>query len=85
VTSRLIPAHRGFGLSLAEIRPLFEQKTGARDLDPGTFAQRLEDRIERYAQRWTTKMTEHLADPPRFDDVVRIVRRHLRGAGLLDP
>ncbi|MHB1536567.1 MAG: hypothetical protein ACYC1D_18535 [Acidimicrobiales bacterium] len=25
-----------------------------------------------------------LADPPRFDDVVRVVRRHLWGAGLID-
>lgn len=24
-----------------------------------------------------------LADPPRFDDVVRVVRRHLRGTGLI--
>jgi hypothetical protein len=29
-------------------------------------------------------MGEHLADPPRFDDVVRVVRRQLRKAGLLD-
>jgi hypothetical protein len=29
-------------------------------------------------------MSQHLADPPPFDNVVRIVRRHLRGAELLD-
>ena len=29
-------------------------------------------------------MSEHLADPPRFEDVVRVVRRHLRKARLLD-
>ena len=28
-------------------------------------------------------MTEHVADRPRFDDVVRSVRRNLRAAGLL--
>jgi hypothetical protein len=28
-------------------------------------------------------MPEHLSDPPRFDDVVRLVRRHLRAANLL--
>ena len=71
-------------LSLAEVRPLFERKTRAKNLDPGTFAQRFEDRVERYDQRWSTEMSEHLADPPRFDDVVRVVRRQLRKAGLLD-
>ncbi len=59
-------------------------KARAKNLDPGTFAQRFEDRVERYGQRWSTEMGEHLADPPRFDDVVRVVRRQLRKAGLLD-
>jgi uncharacterized protein len=72
------------GLSLAETRPLFERKARAKNLEPGTFAQRFEDRAERYAQRWDTEMNEHLAGPPRFDDLVRVVRRHLRKAGLLD-
>lgn len=71
-------------LSLAEVRPLYERKARAKNLDPGTFAQRFEDRVERYDQRWSTEMSEHLADPPRFDDVLRIVRRQLRKAGLLD-
>lgn len=71
-------------LSLAEVRPLFARKARAKNLDPGTFAQRFEDRVERYGQRWSTEMGEHLADPPRFDDVVRVVRRQLRKAGLLD-
>lgn len=72
------------GLSLAEVRPLFERKARAKNLDPGTVAQRFEDRVERYGQRWSTEMSEHLADPTRFDDVVRVVRRHLRAAGLFD-
>jgi hypothetical protein len=28
-------------------------------------------------------MSDHLAEPPQFDDVVRVVRRHLRAAELL--
>jgi hypothetical protein len=28
-------------------------------------------------------MSEHIADPPRFDNVVRVVRRHLRSATLI--
>jgi predicted nucleotidyltransferase component of viral defense system len=71
------------GLSLAEVRPLFEHKAQAKSLDPSAFAQRFEDRIERYGQRWNTEMSEHLADPPLFDDIVRVLRRHLRKAGLL--
>jgi uncharacterized protein len=73
------------GVSVAEIRPLFERKARSKGLDPNSFRDRFEDRIERYKRRWTDEMGEHLADPPRFDDVVRIVRRHLRGAELLDP
>ena len=72
------------GLSLAEVRPLFERKARAKTIDPATFAPRFEDRVDRYRRRWSTEMSEHLAHPPRFDDVVRVVRRHLRKAGLLD-
>jgi hypothetical protein len=28
-------------------------------------------------------MSDHLRDPPRIDDVIWVVRRHLRGAGLV--
>ena len=48
------------------------------------YQQRLEDRIERYRQRWDSEIGGHMADPPRFDDVLRAVRRQLRAAGLLD-
>jgi predicted nucleotidyltransferase component of viral defense system len=71
-------------LSLAEIRPLFERKARAKGLDPNSFRDRFEDRIERYKRRWNNEMSEHLADPPRFDEVARVVRRHLRSAALLD-
>lgn len=71
------------GLSLAEVRSLFERKAHAKNLDPSIFAERFEDRVERYGQRWNGEMSEHLLEPPRFDDVVRVVRRHLRRAELL--
>lgn len=70
-------------LSLAEIRPLFETKTRAKDIDPEIFAERFADRIGRYSPRWDKEMGEHVADPPRFEEVVRSVRRHLRAADLL--
>ncbi len=69
-------------VSLADVRPLFERKAAAKGVDPGTFAGRLEDRLPRYKVRWVNEMSEHLRDPPRIDDVIRVVRRHLRGAGL---
>jgi uncharacterized protein len=72
------------GLSLADIRPLFERKARAKSLDPSAFAERFDDVIQRYGQRWSTEMSEHLANPPRFDDVASVVRRHLRAAGLLE-
>ena len=71
------------GVSLVEVRPLFEQKATAKGLDPATFADKFTDRIDRYKGRWSREMSDHLAEPPRFDDVVRAVRRHLRSAGLL--
>jgi len=71
-------------VSPAEIRPLFERKAEAKSLDPTAFPERFEDRLGKYKTRWDDEMTQHLADPPRFDGVVRVVRRHLRGGGYLD-
>ena len=71
------------GVDFAEVRPLFERKTEAKGIDPASFEERFEDRLDRYKFRWEKEMPEHVADPPRFDDVVRVVRRHLRGTGLI--
>jgi hypothetical protein len=71
------------GASLNEVRPLFEQKATAKGLDPATFADKFADRVERYKSRWSQEMSDHLAEPPQFDNVVRVVRRHLRTAELL--
>jgi uncharacterized protein len=72
------------GVNLADVQPLFRRKAETKGLDPASFRERFEDRVARYKSRWSTEMTEHLGDVPRFDDVVRIVRRHLRNAGMLD-
>ena len=71
-------------VSLTEIGPLFERKTVSKGLDPDTFRDRFEDRIERYKRRWNDEMRNHVAAPPHFADVVRVVRRQLRDAELLD-
>ena len=72
------------GVSVADIRGLFERKAEAKNIDPSQLRSRFEDRVGRYRQQWATEMPEHVPDPPRFDDVIRVVRRHLRRAGLLD-
>jgi Nucleotidyl transferase AbiEii toxin, Type IV TA system len=42
-------------VSPAEIRPLFERKARARNIEPRTFADRFEDRVERYMKRWVRR------------------------------
>ena len=71
------------GVRLADIRPLFEHKAETKGLDPGSFAARFEDRAERYKRSWDAEMAVHLAAPPRFGDVIRVVRKHMRAAELL--
>jgi predicted nucleotidyltransferase component of viral defense system len=70
-------------VSFAEVRPLFERKAEAKGLDPAAFPDKFGDRLDRYRQRWEREMSEHVAPVPRFDDVVRVVRRHLRNAGMV--
>jgi len=71
------------GVSLTDVRPCFERKAEAKGIDPASFDDRFQDRLDRYRRRWDTEMSEHIADPPRFDDVVRVVRRHLRSALMI--
>ncbi len=71
------------GVDFSEIRPLFERKSVARGIDPVSFGDRFNERLGRYRSRWINEMSEHVTDPPRFDDVVRVVRRHLRGAEMV--
>ena len=49
----------------------------------GHFESWFEDRVDRYKDRWDREMREHLADPPRLEDVVRIVSRRLRAANMI--
>lgn len=55
------------GVHLRSIRPLFEAKCRAKSIDAGTFGDRFADRVGRYRPRWTTEMSEHIAEIPRFD------------------
>jgi hypothetical protein len=72
------------GVHLTDVRLPFERKARAKNLDPGIFRQRFEDRLPQYKKRWSDEMSDHLPyDPPDFDGVVRVVRRNLRAADLL--
>jgi len=68
---------------LTDIRGLFESKSRIKGLDPASFAEKFDDRVDRYKDRWDREMREYVAEPPRLEDVVRIVRRRLRAAGLI--
>jgi predicted nucleotidyltransferase component of viral defense system len=70
-------------VDLSDIRGLFESKSRIKGLDPATFAEKFGDRVDRYKDRWDREMREHLADPPRLEEVVRVVRRRLRAADLI--
>jgi uncharacterized protein len=73
----------GMGVQLAEVRPVFEAKARTKGIDPATFADRFEQRLPQYKDRWVSEISEHLPDPPDVDAVIRVVRRSLRQAGLL--
>jgi predicted nucleotidyltransferase component of viral defense system len=70
-------------VDLRDLTGLFHSKARARSIDPALFPARFQARTERYEERWEREMREHLKDPPRFDDVLRVVRRHLRQAELI--
>ena len=72
------------GVAFEEVAPLFERKAERNGIDPRSFAGRFEHRCEKCRKNWAKETSAHLGHPPRFEDVERIVRRHLRRAGLLD-
>jgi predicted nucleotidyltransferase component of viral defense system len=70
-------------VDLREVTELFHSKARAKSIDPALFPTRFEERTEKYEERWEREMGEHLMDPPRFDNVLRVVRRNLRQAALI--
>lgn len=70
-------------VDLRELTGLFHSKARAKSIDPALFPTRFEERTGKYEERWEREMREHLMDPPRFDDVLRVVRRNLRQAALI--
>ncbi len=61
---------------------LFCRKATHRGLDPATFAEKFEKRVQDYKKHWK-ELEQYLGEVPHFDEVERNVRRTLRKAGLL--
>jgi uncharacterized protein len=73
--------HRLFvreGIEVDMVWPLFEEKTRAKNLDPGRFSERLSAREPQYRRRWERELADLEPDVPPFDEVIRQLRRALR-------
>jgi predicted nucleotidyltransferase component of viral defense system len=69
----------GQHVELWEVWPSLERKARHRHVDPALFSERLEQRLPSYERLWEQEMAEHVTgEPPPFDTVSRVVRRHLR-------
>ncbi|MGA3123469.1 MAG: nucleotidyl transferase AbiEii/AbiGii toxin family protein [Polyangiaceae bacterium] len=68
---------------LAAAADLFRKKAAHRKLDPATFAEKFEKRVEDYGSHWEDELSQYLGEVPHFDAVERNVRRQLRKADLL--
>jgi predicted nucleotidyltransferase component of viral defense system len=67
------------GIRADDVWDLFERKTRHKQIDPGLFPTRFEDRLTRYRRLWERELQEHVPDdPPPFDATARAVRRALR-------
>lgn len=51
-------------VDLGEVRELFESKARIKRLDPARFADKFQERVLLFKDRWDREMREHLADPP---------------------
>jgi uncharacterized protein len=62
---------------------LFRRKATHRKLDPATFAEKFEKRVQDYKNHWEEELEQYLGEVPHFDEVERNVRRALRKAALI--
>jgi len=62
---------------------LFRRKATHRALDPATFAEKFEKRVQDYKKHWEEELEQYLGEVPHFDEVDRNVRRALREAALI--
>jgi predicted nucleotidyltransferase component of viral defense system len=62
---------------------LFRRKATHRGVDPASFAEKFEKRVQDYKGHWDEELEQYLGNVPHFDGVERNVRRALRKAGLI--
>jgi predicted nucleotidyltransferase component of viral defense system len=62
---------------------LFRRKATHRGLNPATFAEKFERRVQDYKDNWNEELEQYLSEVPHFDGVERNIRRGLRKAGLI--
>jgi predicted nucleotidyltransferase component of viral defense system len=62
---------------------LFRRKATHRGLDPATFREKFEKRVQDYKSHWDEELQQYLGQVPHFDEVERNVRRILRKAALI--
>jgi predicted nucleotidyltransferase component of viral defense system len=65
------------------IADLFRKKAKHRGLEPATFAEKFEKRVQDYRKHWNQELEQYLGDVPHFQEIERSVRRALRKAELL--
>lgn len=71
-------------VDLADVRELYDRKARTKGIDPAIFAQRFNERLPQYKRRWRQEMNQHLPhDLVDFDQVIRVVSRHLRRSDLV--
>lgn len=74
--------HRLFvreGVDVEIVWPLFEEKARSKNLDPDRFNERLLTREPQYRRRWEQELSDLEPDVAQFEEVIRQLRRALRG------
>jgi hypothetical protein len=56
----------------------FRAKCESKEIDPAIFHKKLEQRLPQYKGRWKASMADQIRDLPDFDQVVRMIMRHLK-------
>jgi predicted nucleotidyltransferase component of viral defense system len=56
----------------------FSAKCAAKNIKPGDFPKKLEERLPQYKGRWENSLNEQIQNLPDFNEVVRETKKHLK-------
>ena len=56
----------------------FEEKCKSKDLSHSDFPEKMQERFPQYKARWESSMSEQIKELPEFDQVLRVVQRHIK-------